>query len=195
MNNVIRSLHELAAFLDDIDVAYALIGGLAVSIHSEPRFTADVDLVVAAASDEEAEHIIFRLISRGYQTNSVVEQSKSGRLAMTRLQLGDHAVADLLFASSGVEPEIVAGALRLEVVPDLILPVAQIGDLIVLKLLASSKDRPQDQMDLVNLVAVANISDLERARWIAEQIMQRGTNRGRDLLDLLSKATQDVSQC
>ncbi len=65
MNDVIRSLRELAAYLDEIGVRYALIGGLAVSIHSEPRFTSDVDLVVAVSSDEEAESIIYRLVNRG----------------------------------------------------------------------------------------------------------------------------------
>lgn len=98
-------------------------------------------------------------------------------------------MTDLLFASSGVESEIVAGALFLEVVPNLTLPVAQIGDLIVLKNLASSVDRPQDQLDLNSLLKVASNGDLARARWLAELIMQRGTNRERDLLELLRQAT------
>lgn len=192
MNSVIRSLRELAAFLDEIDVRYALIGGLAVSVHSEPRFTSDVDLVVAVSSDEESESIIYQLVNRGYQTNSVIEQDQSGRLATARLQLGDHAVTDVLFASSGVEHEIVDGAVLVEIVPTLILPVAQIGDLIVLKLLASSEDRPQDQMDIRNLLDVADSKDIERARWIAGQIMQRGTNRGRELVELLNQTTQGI---
>lgn len=191
MSDLIHSLRELATHLDEIKVAYALIGGLAVSVHSEPRFTADVDLAVAVESDEEAEMVIHRLTSRGYKTQMVIEQLQSGRLATVRLQLGDYAVTDVLFASSGVEPEIVAGASLIEIVPMVILPVAQVGDLIVLKLLATSKERPQDQLDLKNLFDVAEENDLVRARWIAQQIMQRGTNRGRDLLASLDRMIQD----
>ena len=189
--DLIRSLRELAAYLNEMDVPYALVGGLAVSVHSEPRFTADVDLVVAVANDEEAEHLIFRLGSRGYQTLSVFEQSSLGRLATARLELSDHAVTDILFASSGVESEIVAGALLLEIVPDLTFPVAQIGDLITLKILASAKERPQDLLDLNNLLLVASEDDLARARWIAKLIMERGTNRGRDLFELLRQVNSE----
>lgn len=194
MTDLMRSLRDLAAFLSEIDVSYALIGGLAVSVHSEPRFTADVDLIVAVKNDDEAEHVVLRLTSRGYQTLSVIEQSVSGRLATVRLQLSNHAVTDVLFASSGVESEIVAGALFLEVVPNLTLPVAQIGDLIVLKILASSVERPQDELDINSLLKVADDADLARARWIAELIMQRGTHRKRDLLALLRQATTRQNQ-
>lgn len=40
---------------------------------------------------------------------------------------------DLLFASSGIEHEIVAAADPLEVLPDLTVPVARTGHLIALK--------------------------------------------------------------
>jgi hypothetical protein len=63
---------------------------------------------------------------------------------------------------------------------------------VVLKLLASSEDRPQDQMDIKNLLDVADSKDIERSRWIAGQIMQRGTNRGRDLVELLNQTTQGI---
>lgn len=147
---------------------------------------------VSLANDEEAEHLIYQLGLRGYQTLSVMEQSKLGRLATARLELSSHAVTDILFASSGVEAEIVAGALLLEVVPDLTMPVAQIGDLITLKVLSSSVNRPHDELDLRNLLLVASDDDLARARWLAELIMQRGTHRERDVLELLQESRAAV---
>lgn len=121
-----------------------------------------------------------------------MEQSKLGRLATARLELSSHAVTDILFASSGVEAEIVAGALLLEVVPDLTMPVAQIGDLITLKVLSSSVNGPHDELDLRNLLLVASDDDLARARWLAKFIMQRGTHRERDLLELLQESRAAV---
>ena len=53
-------------------------------------------------------------------------------------------VIDLLFASSGIEPVVVAEALRLEIAPDVVVPVASPGHLFALKLLsADPKTRPQ----------------------------------------------------
>ncbi|MGH9200833.1 MAG: hypothetical protein ACRD2A_06320 [Vicinamibacterales bacterium] len=37
--------------------AFALVGGLAVSVRTEPRFTRDTDLVVAVQDDAEAEAV------------------------------------------------------------------------------------------------------------------------------------------
>jgi hypothetical protein len=39
-------------------VSFALVGGLAVSIRTEPRFTRDADLAVALANDAEVEALI-----------------------------------------------------------------------------------------------------------------------------------------
>jgi hypothetical protein len=38
-------------------ISWAMLGGLAVSIRTEPRFTRDVDLAVAVAADDEAERL------------------------------------------------------------------------------------------------------------------------------------------
>ena len=41
--------------LDRLGLKWALIGGLAVAVRAEPRFTRDVDLAVTVADDREAE--------------------------------------------------------------------------------------------------------------------------------------------
>ncbi len=63
----------------------ALLGGLAVSAWTEPRFTRDVDLAVAVQSDSEAERMIHGLVQRGWRLLATVEQKASGRLATARL--------------------------------------------------------------------------------------------------------------
>lgn len=63
-----------------------------------------------------------------------------GRLATMRLRVpGEEAggvVADLLFASSGIEPEVAAEAEPLEVMGGVVLPVARTGHLLALEVLA-----------------------------------------------------------
>ncbi|MBM4363339.1 MAG: nucleotidyl transferase AbiEii/AbiGii toxin family protein [Deltaproteobacteria bacterium] len=178
----------LVRALDDLQgrsVPHAIIGGLAVSARVEPRMTRDVDVAVAAKSDAEAEQTVFALQGLGYTVHSVVEQTGTARLATARLlPPGANAagvVVDLLFASSGIEPELVAAAEPLEIVRNTVAPVATVGHLIALKLLATSDERPQDAADLVRLVSVATEREIERAAVAVRTIEERGFARGRDL--------------
>jgi len=180
-----HTLRQAAEDLTAFEVRFALIGGLAVSIRSEPRFTRDADLAVAVRSDDEAEYVIRQMRGRGYEVHALVEHEVAPRLATVRLSRGNSLqapVVDLLFASSGIETEIVAEAERLEVLPGLMMSVAQVGHLLVLKLLSQDDDqRPQDSVDLRALLLVASSRERERMRGAATLITERGYNRGRDL--------------
>ena len=92
------------------------------------------------------------------------------------------AIVDLLFASSGIEDEIITTADEIELFAGLAAPVATIPVLIALKLLARVEiARPQDRVDLGALLAHSTAAErAEAARWCS-LIEQRGYARGRDL--------------
>jgi predicted nucleotidyltransferase len=174
--------------LQEEGASFALVGGLAVSVRTEPRFTRDADLAVSVASDAEAEALVRRLAVRGWKVLTIVEQKATSRLATVRLSWsddGESPVIDLLFASSGIEAEVTRDADRLDVLADLSVPVATTAHLIALKLLARDDDRPQDQIDLHALVRVASADDLVRASQALALITARGYHRGRDLAKAL----------
>jgi Nucleotidyl transferase AbiEii toxin, Type IV TA system len=178
------ALRQLVADLNSIEASYALVGGLAVSIRAEPRLTRDADVAVSVKDDAQAEAVIRQLIVLGYRPGATIEHETTRRLAAIRLTHDDRpaTVVDLLFASSGVEPEIVDQAEELEVLPDLVVPVARCGHLIAMKLLArDDRNRPADYDDLLALADVANEQDLSQASAILKLITTRGYNRGRDL--------------
>lgn len=181
---------KIAALLNGQRVQWAVVGGLAVSIRTEPRFTRDIDLAVAVARDSDAEAVTQQLTGSGYQVFKYVDQEDTGRLALVRLNdasAGARVVIDLLFASSGIEPEIAEQAERLEVFPGLVMPVARTGHLIAVKLLACDDEtRPQDRADLRALVEVATPQDLTDAREAVRLIEVRGFHRGRSLQDMLA---------
>lgn len=185
MTSLEAALAAINAELVRANVPFALIGGLAVSVRTEPRFTRDADLVVAVGTDREAEALIHHLRSRGYGIHALVEQEAVGRLATVRLSSSPEPqapVVDLLFASSGIEAEVAAQAEALELLPGLIMPVARVGHLVALKLL--SRDdvrRPQDLVDLRGLLRVASPVEMDRARDAMALITARGYHRGRDL--------------
>ncbi|MGH9165947.1 MAG: nucleotidyl transferase AbiEii/AbiGii toxin family protein [Acidimicrobiales bacterium] len=179
--------------LEALGAGYALVGGFAVSVRCEPRFTRDIDLAVAVPGDDSAEAVVRALRTDGFEVFATVEHEAGGRLAMARLALapGDDVV-DLLFASSGIEAEIVEAADRLDVLPGLVLPVAVTGHLIAMKLLAADSTRPQDAVDLRALAEVAGDTDRQTARQAVGLIEARGYARGRDLTaaldDLVGRA-------
>jgi len=186
VNRLEAVLRTAPGDLADLRLRWALVGGLAVSARTEPRFTRDVDLVIAVSGDRDAEQVLHSLQQRGYQVQALVEQEAAGRLATARLapKGGDAAgvVLDILFASSGIEPEIVEAAEPLEILSGLRVPVATIGHLLALKLLSrDDRTRPQDRVDLARLARAAARTDLDVARGAVALIHARGFQRDRDL--------------
>lgn len=185
MNRLAAALKRIAADLDEMGVSWAVVGGLAVSVRGEPRLTRDVDVAVAVTSDREAENLIRELRSRGYAPTAIVEHETAARLATARLSLEDETdgiVIDLLFASSGIEPETVADAEIVEVFPGVRARVASRPHLIAMKVLArDDRIRPQDFDDLRSLVARATTGELNEVRELLALITTRGFARQRDL--------------
>ncbi len=135
------------------------------------------------------------LIAEGYALLAAVEQEAVGRLATVRLTRAtdQHStVTDLLFASSGIEPEIVDAAEDIEIVPGVVVPVATIGHLIATKLLArDDRSRPTDADDLRALASRAEAVDWRQAEIAVALITARGFARGRDLAASLTQLRTD----
>lgn len=178
-------LRRTAEALDVRRQPWALVGGLAVSVRSEPRFTRDIDVAAAVTDDAAAEALVSSLVASGFRLRLSLEHDGLKRLATVRLtppgEPEEGVVVDLLFASSGIESEICREADRLELGSGLIVPVAQAGHLVAMKLLALAPDRPQDAIDLRALIATLTEADRARARAATERIEALGANRSKPL--------------
>lgn len=195
MSRVEAALRRIAMDLPDLGRDFALVGGFGVSARAEPRTTRDVDLAVVSRDDQDAEHLAFELSKRGYSIGTAVEQVAVGRLATVRLAAPSGAVVDLLFASSGIEHEIVQAAEQIAIVRGLTLPVASVGHLIALKVLSrDDRSRPQDRVDLAALLSVASDADLATARAALALVEQRGFSRGKQLQDELERTIDELGR-
>lgn len=183
MTRLGEALVRAISVLDALGTSYALVGGIAVSVLAAPRSTGDVDIAVAVADDGEAESVGRSFMEAGYTVASLLEQDETGRLAGVRVHDAASGVGlDLLFAMSGIEPEIVASGRRIEVLPGTSMPVATVGSLIVTKLLArDDRRRPMDADDLRSLAELATDDDWVEARQLAGLVTARNAHRGRDL--------------
>jgi hypothetical protein len=188
MNAVERALRD---FLDarPVDVAIAIVGGVAVSARTEPRFTRDLDFAVAVRNDGEAENYVFRLRQLGYEIETALQQTTQQRLSTIRLRRrGRGPLVDLLFAACGIEAEVVQAASPIEVVHGLVADVAQVGHLIAMKLVSrDDTSRPQDRGDLTALALVADANEWVRAEAAVRLIEARGFARKRDLRAALAE--------
>ncbi|MEO8844512.1 MAG: nucleotidyl transferase AbiEii/AbiGii toxin family protein [Kofleriaceae bacterium] len=163
-----------------------LVGGLAVSARTMPRFTRDVDFTVAVADDNEAESLVLATQALGYVIEAALEQIGSGRLTTVRLRRANDPIVDLLFSACGIESEIALAANMLFVLGRPV-PVATVGHLVAMKLLSRDpKKRPRDEEDLLALARVADSVEWERAAESVALIEARGFGRKRDLRTALA---------
>jgi predicted nucleotidyltransferase len=184
-SRLLAVLQRVAEALDARAQPWALVGGLAVSVRAEPRFTRDIDVAVAVPDDDAAEALVAELTAQGFSLRLSLEQQALGRLATVRLlPPGEHTdgiIVDLLFSSSGIERDICQAAERLSVVPGLEVPVARTGHLVAMKLLARAPDRLQDAADLIALLRDISPEERERAVAAVTRIADLGAHRGKPL--------------
>lgn len=188
------ALAAICSELVRVGCRFALVGGLAVSVRAEVRFTRDVDLVVLVADDAEAESLIYHLRSAGYAAVATVEHETQHRLATVRLMSPSGVKVDLLFASSGIEAEIVERATPIDLGSAGAVPVANAEELLAMKILSMTDTRLQDRIDAQRLLQFAPELDVSRVREHLERITARGYARKQDLLAKLALVLRDVGQ-
>jgi hypothetical protein len=186
-----HALLRLAADLRALDARWALVGGMAVSVLTEPRTTKDVDVVIAVPGEPEAERLVLALRFRGYcdyLQQPLLQEKGTGRLMGVRLlapvEAEEDLIVDLLFGIAGVEAEIVAAARMLELARGIRVPVARAGHVLALKVLAG---RPIDQADAQRLLATLSTEELQRAKETLDLISRRGFDEGKDLFGSLAR--------
>lgn len=189
MNAGADALRAIVGALVDLDVRYAVIGGLAVSERTVPRLTVDVDLAVAVVDDDAAEALGVALQRRGFRVLAALEHERSQRLATLRLTPPgiDDVIVDVMMASTGIEPEVVGAATPATVFPNVVVPVARAGHLVAMKLLSVREGRAKDRMDLDSLREVVDDEEIGLAREAVRLITERGFDRGRDLAAALDE--------
>lgn len=186
-----EALAHVAARLRKRGVRFALVGGLAVSVRGEVRFTRDVDLAIVVESDADLQARTRELAGDGYVPVAVVEQDDAKRIAIARLRSPTGVVVDLLAASTGIEREIVDAATSSAATEGI--PVASAEHLLAMKVLSMREGRLQDRLDALGLLAIAS-PDLDEVRRALRTIEERGFARGQDLLAKLDVLLQEARE-
>ena len=173
MNAFEAALANVGRSCDALGRPWCLVGALAVAARAEARATLDVDVAVAVEDQGQASEVVSRLRDMGYRWHRDFGSLMTSFLLPEGVEAGLRL--DVLFSLTGIEAEVARRAQRIEILPDLELPVATLGDLIALKALgAGEPGREHDWRDLRALAARSNQEDLEIARAAITLIGARG---------------------
>jgi len=146
--NVFYEFHKIVQHLQQMDVEYALIGGVAVAFHTTPRFTRDIDLLIRK---DELPRVTEALEREGYFKSSPPWTFRDSDLTLHRflkVQDPDEMIVGVLVAGDSRHEQIIANALEAESEGTGVVRVASRSDLIWLKQNRNSK---QDQADIERL--------------------------------------------
>ena len=144
------TLQRLVGALEEIHVPYAVIGGVAVSLRSVPRFTTDVDAVIWVG-ESGWDSLLSHLTNHGLKARASdpIGFARHNRLLL--LTDEDEVEIDLSFGALPFEEDMVRNAESIEISPGLTASIATAEALVVMKAIAW---RPKDQLDIRELVSI-----------------------------------------
>jgi hypothetical protein len=123
---------------------------------------------------------------------ATVEHEERHRLSTVRLLTPAGVVVDLLFASCGIEAEVVERATEVHIDQVGTLRVARAEELLAMKVLSMTERRLQDRLDAQNLVRFNPTLDLDSVRESLASIEDRGYHRAQDLPGKLDELLREV---
>jgi hypothetical protein len=151
----------LARALNELGMAYAVIGAHAVNAWIEPRFTADIDVTIEFTAESAAE-LAIALERAGFKRERAHAADAGSGPDFVRFVCAERALTvEFQAAKTEFQREVVRRARAAEDGTR----VATVEDLIVLKLIA---DRPKDQIDLLGLAALPGVDWAYVERWARE---------------------------
>lgn len=146
--NVFFEFHKIVLHLQSEGIAYALIGGVAVAFHAEPRFTKDIDVLIRESDLDKVSAI---LTNEGYFLSADPWMFTDCKLTLHRflkISDGNEMMIDIMVPGDERYDKIIDNALTIESEGTGIVRVAAKNDLIWLKKQRNSK---QDQADIERL--------------------------------------------
>jgi hypothetical protein len=159
----VNPYQSLFASFAEEGIRYLVVGGVAVNLHGVPRFTGDLD-VVLALDDENLARMTALMEKRGYEHRLPVDLAEFSQEKTVRRYLKEKNLIAYTF-QSGKEPQMDIDVLvgeslgfaaldrRKTIVPvwDIEVPVISLDDLIDMKRRANRSQDVQDVQALLEL--------------------------------------------
>lgn len=164
-----KVLSTLGKRLTDLDIDWAVVGGLGLALYGMPRTTLDIDLMVDGEAQEAVlsvlEDLGFQCLHRstGY-SNHRHEDSSWGQV-------------DVLYVRGETKRQVLEAPIQLKGPGGMMVPVARPEHLIAMKVFAMQQNPARQQRELADIRGLAELagisSDTVRnifARYSAEEV-------------------------
>lgn len=161
----LAALRDLNAALNDLGIEAVVIGGVAVSLMAQPRYTEDVDAIILF-DVEAVNDLLASLDAHSFHPRfaGMAEFATQARL-VTVVHEPTRTVVDIMLGCMPFEEELSRRA-RTYHAADLAIRLPSPEDLIVLKAIAN---RPKDQEDIRNIASAHPMLDKAYTeRWVSE---------------------------
>ncbi len=145
--DLFEEFFKIARQFDKMHVQYALIGGIAMAFHDEPRFTKDIDFLVLP---EELEKVRKALKEIEYFESAEPWTFKSSGVTLHRFMKVDgerHMIIDILLATNERHRQIIKRCIEDEW-KDGVIKIISKQDLIWMK---QQRNSDQDRVDIRTL--------------------------------------------
>jgi hypothetical protein len=138
---------EVHQVLSELQIPYAIIGGMAVQYWGEARFTQDLDLTVVIPIEEQEDTL--RVLSNRLPPRrpDAIEFAVKRRVFLVQTSVG--FPVDIALGLPGYEDELISRAINYVVEPGKTIRLCSAEDLILQKVVAN---RPQDIRDIEGVV-------------------------------------------
>lgn len=160
LRGLLGALEAVSSWLEDSGVGFAVVGGVAASLHGKPRVTKDVD-IVAIAEDDAWTSLVESATDRGLKPR-IADALDFARITRVLLLIHEPTKieVDVSFGMLPFEHELVKRA-RPRTIRQVSFPVASAEDILVMKALAL---RARDVADIEGIVESVQGLDLDRVR-------------------------------
>ena len=145
--SIFEAAVEVAAFLEDKQIPYAVLGGLAVQHWGEPRTTQDVDIVVMVSSESEEEFL--KTMLQRFRPRMADALSFAKRHRILLISTGDGIPVDLSLGIPGYEEEAIRRVSKVSFTGFSPIRVVSAEDLIIHKCVAG---RARDAEDIERIL-------------------------------------------
>lgn len=182
-------LADLATALAAVRVEWFLFGAQAAILYGVARLTADVDVTARVPATLSNGDLVDVLTRHGFRLrfddSTLADQSR----VLPFVHEGTGLPVDVVLAGPGLEDELLARAERHDV-DGVAVPVVNVSDLVVMKVLAG---RPKDLEDVVMLLRV-QADRIDRARVTAVLRLLESALGQSDLIPLFESAAARAAE-
>jgi Nucleotidyl transferase AbiEii toxin, Type IV TA system len=161
-----EAIHAVSIWLSDAGVGFAIVGGVAASLHGRPRVTKDVDVVVMT-DDDTWGRLLELAADHGLHPRipDALQFARTTRVLLL-VHRPSHIEVDVSFGALPFELEIVQRA-TIKNVGRVSFPLASAEDIVIMKAIAM---RPRDVADIEGILESVPDLDLDRVRKVVSQL-------------------------